>query len=123
MLYTPVSIVVGMVLVADAVQLLRTDGKTEKINSFTSMVEVMWFIISLVYLFTTELYGLAQLIPILFVSYVITGFIATLSMVRQIELPEDVGDIRVPRNYIIVALLFGVLFSAANVLLLIFQQA
>ncbi len=121
MLYTPVSIIVGAILVADALHLLKNDGKTDKFNSFTSSVEVVWFIISLVQLFTMELYGLALVIPVLYVSYVIAGFTATFVMMRQFESVEEIQNIQVPDSLLYTSLCFGLIFAGANITLLIFQ--
>ncbi|MCH8557846.1 MAG: hypothetical protein LAT84_08490 [Balneolia bacterium] len=119
MLYTPVSVLVGLILIFDAVHLLRENGKASKISSVASTVEVVWLVISLIYLFSEELYGLKLLVPILFVSYVIAGFISSFLMVRELETPEEIQELKVPRPFMVVALIFGLLFSLANILVLI----
>lgn len=119
MLYTPLSVLIGLIITADAIQLLKENGKTGKISSVASTIEIVWFITSLIYLFTEELYGLMQLVPILFVSYVIAGFISSFLMIREFETPEEIQQLHVPRPFMIVALVFGIVFSLANILVLI----
>lgn len=119
MLYTPVSVLIGLILTADAVHLLKENGKASKISSIASTVEIVWLVISFIYLFSEDLYGLKLLIPILFVSYVIAGFISSFLMVRDLETPEEIQALKVPRPFMVVALIFGITFVAANVLVLL----
>jgi hypothetical protein len=121
MLYTPVSILVAVIIIADATILIRNGGRAAKLNSVASTTELIWLLISLVYLFTEELYGLMLFVPVFFVSYVVAGFISSFLMVRQISDVEELQDIRVPRSYSIAALIFGFLFASSNVLVLIYS--
>jgi len=119
MLYTPVSVLIGLILTADAISLLKDNGQTSKLNSAASTIEVVWLVISLVYLLSESLYGLSMLVPIFFVSYVLAGFISSFLMVRHVETAEEVQEMKIPRSYIYVALGFGLLFSFSNVLVML----
>lgn len=120
MLYTPFSILIGLIIAADALMLLRSDGAPTKLNTFASTSELMWLLISLVHLFTSELYGLALVTPIIFVSYVAAGFVASMLMIRQMEHPEEAESLKIPKSLIFAALGFGLFFSKLNLLLLVF---
>ena len=120
MLYTPFSILIGLLIAADALLLLRSGGKPTKLNTFASTSELVWLIISLVHLFSSELYGLALITPIIFVSYTMAGFVASLLMVRQMENPEEADQLKIPKSLIFAALGFGLFFSKLNLLVLLF---
>ncbi|MFW6348485.1 MAG: hypothetical protein ACOC2C_07745 [Cyclonatronaceae bacterium] len=120
MLYTPFSILVGLLIAVDALLLLRSGGEPTKLDTATSTTEIMWLIISLVHLFSSELYGLALITPIIFVSYVAAGFVASFFMVKQMEHPEEIEGLKIPKSFTFAALGFGLFFSKLNVLLLVF---
>lgn len=120
MLYTPFSILIGLFIAVDALLLIRSGGRPTKLNTVGSTVEVMWLVISLVHLFTSELYGLALIAPVIFVSYVAAGFIASFLMVRQLESPEEAESLKIPQSLSFAALGFGLFFSKMNMLLLVF---
>lgn len=120
MLYTPFSILIGLVIATDALMLLRSDGAPTKLNTFASTTELMWLLISLVHLFTGELYGLALITPIIFVSYVAAGFVASFLMIRQMDDPEEAEDLKIPKSLIFAAMGFGLFFSKLSLLVLVF---
>ncbi|MCC5933131.1 MAG: hypothetical protein LAT75_01565 [Candidatus Cyclonatronum sp.] len=114
MLYTPVSIIVGALITAEGLKLLIDEGRTNRFSNFVSAVELMWMLISLVYMFTEELYGIYLVMPAFFVAYVAAGFVSSLFMIRQFKSMEELEDFRVPKNYAIVSMIAGFLFSAVS---------
>lgn len=114
MLYTPVSIIIGALITAEGLKLLIDEGRTNRFSNFVSAVELMWMVISLVYLFTEELYGIYLFMPAFFVAYVSAGFISSLLMIRQFKSMEELEDFRVPKSYAVVSMITGFLFSAIS---------
>ena len=114
MLYFPVAIIVGLIIIIDGVSLLKSDGKPNKFSMFLSSVEFVWMFISAVALFTLELYGLLLVSPILFISYVLTGFFYGASMYSQIKENED---LLIPKTYTISSMIFASFFILLNALI------
>ena len=100
-MYLSGAIVIGFFEILDAIMTLK--GLANGINQAFSVLEVIWFAISLVFFVTFQKRKLSLLVPELFIAYTLYGL-----SVGSYLLSHEGGVL--PAWYVLSAMLFGVLY-------------
>ena len=120
-LYLTFSILIGLIIILDAVLLLKENGQygTNKVISVTTFIEFTWAIFSVYVLFKYTCSELSMLVPIVYVTYNILGWLYGLYLVSKIDGGlEGVTQFFIPIWYVKFSLTFGVVFSCFSFIML-----
>lgn len=116
-LYLVNSIFIGILLVLDGWLLLREPSvkQLNKVLILTTSIEFLWVIISILLLIYIELNRYQMLIPVLYITNNIIGWIYGFILSANLDSEEDVN---IPKWYIKFELVFGLIFTLASVFML-----
>lgn len=118
--YFSLSIIIGLVLIVDAIVLSRVNGKCggHPILSITTPVEFFWAVASAIALYKIKFLGWPVLIPSLYLAHNVFGWgYGTFIISKEKEAAES-GKIHVPIWYVYFGGTVGVVFSLASFLAL-----
>lgn len=117
-LYLVNSIFIGILLVLDGWLLLREPSvkQLNKVLILTTSIEFLWVIISILLLIYIELNRYQMLIPVLYITNNIIGWIYGFILSANLDSEEDVN---IPKWYIKFELVFGLIFSLFSASMLI----
>ncbi|MBL4856508.1 MAG: hypothetical protein JKX89_06315 [Idiomarina sp.] len=121
-LYFLVSVFVGIAVIVDGVVLYKAKGVcwTNKIQSFTTTIEFLWVIVSIITFFTLELSHFQILIPSLYVVHNIFGWAYGSYLVsKSPEVKNGIEALVVPYWYLIFGMTVGIVFSISSLYALI----
>ena len=121
-LYFLVSVFVGMAVIVDGVVLYKARGVcwTNKIQSFTTTIEFLWVIASIIAVFTLEFSQLQILIPSLYVAHNIFGWAYGSYLVsKSPEVKNGTEALVIPYWYLMFGLTVGIVFSISSLYALI----
>ena len=120
-LYLTFSILIGLIIILDAVLLLKENGQygTNKIISITTLIEFMWAVVTVYVLFKYTCSEWSILVPVLYLTHNILGWLYGLYLASKIEGGiEGVSQFFVPIWYVKFSLTFGVVFSCFSFIML-----
>lgn len=114
-------VILGLVCLFDGFVLWRAQGHLAKakITLLTSTIEFCWAVYSIFQLYTASLTREQVLLPVLFITYSVFGWLYSFKLAQQhntehVETLDAAMDIIIPRWFVIFSLSFGGVFTALS---------
>lgn len=117
--YLTIGIAIGAIQVFDGAYLLRTSGKMGTIPTVISILEWIWFGITVYYLLNYEFSVLGKILAVSYLSYAITtSLVAWRGVLSGISL-ENFESFSMPSSYAIAGLCFGIFYGLSCLAVLV----
>ena len=115
--YLGLSVLIGLVVIYDGYLIVKNKGVVEngQFAMFTSTIEFLWAVVSVVALFTLEFQGWQVLIPVIYLTHNLIGWTYGIWLASKSP-TEQTDKIVVPLWYSRFGLNFGVVFTFGCVL-------
>ena len=115
--YLGISVIIGLVVIYDGYLIVKSKGvvQTGQLAMFTSTIEFLWAVISVVALFTFEFQSWQILIPVIYLTHNLLGWIYGIWLASKSPI-EQTDKIVVPLWYSRFGFNFGVVFTFCCVL-------
>jgi len=118
--YITLSAVVAVLIWIEGEMLKKTDGKLPKSKFFqiSSLLDTLWFFISVVMLYVIDLTPLAITVPAAYGIYTTFGWIYGTRLLKRKGIPDSPKDLVIPAKYIAYSQSFSLIFFALCLLVL-----
>jgi hypothetical protein len=118
--YIVLSAVVAILIWLEGELLKRSDGKLPESSlfKFCSVMDTVWFFISVVMLYIIDLSPLAVAIPAAYGLYTVFGWIYGTRLLKRKGIPDSPKDLIVPAKYIAYSQSFALIFFGLCLLVL-----
>ena len=118
--YISLSAVVAVLIWIEGEMLKKTDGKLPKSKFFqiSSLLDTLWFFISVVILYVFDLTPLAITVPAAYGIYTTFGWIYGTRLLKRKGIPDSPKDLVIPAKYIAYSQSFSLIFFALCLLVL-----
>ncbi|MDO5768221.1 MAG: hypothetical protein Q4P13_01840 [Psychrobacter sp.] len=118
--YIVLSAVVAILIWYEGQALKKTGGKLppSKLFHFSSLLDTVWFFISLLVLYTVNLSSLGHAVPVAYTIYTIFGWIYGTKLLKKKGLPDSPSDLVIPEKYIAYSQSFALIFFSLCLLVL-----
>jgi len=116
-IYLSISVIIGMIVIYDGYIIVKSNGivETGQLAMFTSTIEFLWAIVSIVALFTLEFQSWQVLIPVIYLTHNLLGWIYGIWLASKSS-TEQTDRIVVPVWYSKFGFNFGIVFTFGCVL-------
>lgn len=113
-IYIGLSAIIGLVVIFDGYVVVKNNGvvETNQIIVLTTTIEFVWAIVSVFALFTLNFQQWQILIPVLYLTHNIIGWVYGVLLVSKLP-KEPVNKVMVPLWYAKFGFNFGVVFTLA----------
>ena len=118
--YIALSAVVAVLIWIEGEMLKNTDGKLPKSKFFqiSSLLDTLWFFISVVILYVIDLTPLAVAVPAAYGIYTVFGWVYGTRLLKRKGIPDSPKDLVIPTKYIAYSQSFSLIFFALCLLVL-----
>ena len=118
--YITLSAVVAVLIWIEGEMLKQTDGKLPQSKFFkvSSLLDTLWFFISVVILYVIDLTPLAIAVPAAYGIYTTFGWIYGTKLLKRKGIPDSPKDLVIPAKYIAYSQSFSLVFFALCLLVL-----
>ncbi|MGP9519157.1 hypothetical protein [Psychrobacter sp. AOP7-C1-14] len=118
--YITLSAVVAVLIWIEGEMLKQTDGKLPQSKFFkvSSLLDTLWFFISVVALYVIDLTPLAIAVPAAYGIYTTFGWIYGTKLLKRKGIPDSPKDLVIPPKYIAYSQSFSLVFFALCLLVL-----
>ena len=118
--YVTLSAVVAVLIWIEGEMLKQTDGKLPQSKFFkvSSLLDTLWFFISVVILYVIDLTPLAIAVPAAYGIYTTFGWIYGTKLLKRKGIPDSPKDLVIPAKYIAYSQSFSLVFFALCLLVL-----
>ena len=118
--YVTASAIVAVLIWVEGAMLKKNQGKLPKSRFFqaSSLLDTLWFFISVVILYTIDLTPLALAIPAAYGIYTVFGWFYGIRLLKRKGIPSTPKDLVVPSKYIAYSQSFALIFFALCLLVL-----
>jgi len=115
--YLGISVIIGLVVILDGYLVIRNRGVVEKgqLAMYTTTIEFLWALVSIVALVTLNFEGWQVLVPVLYITHNVIGW-AYGFYLQSKSTDEEFDKVEVPIWYGKFGLNFGVVFTFSCVL-------
>ena len=119
--YITLSAVVAVLIWIEGEMLKKTDGKLPKSKFFqiSSILDTIWFFISVVVLYVIDLAPLAIAVPAAYGIYTTFGWVYGTRLLKRKGIPDSPKDLVIPAKYIAYSQSFSLIFFALCLLVLL----
>jgi len=110
--YLGLSVIIGLVVIYDGYLIVKSNGVvgTGELAMFTSTIEFIWAVVSIVALFTLEFQSWQVLIPVIYLTHNLIGWVYGIWLASKSPI-EKTEKIVIPLWYSKFGLNFGVIFT------------
>ncbi|WP_201549295.1 hypothetical protein [Psychrobacter sp. Pi2-1] len=118
--YITLSAVVAVLIWIEGEMLKQTDGKLPQSKFFkvSSLLDTLWFFISVVILYVIDLTPLSIAVPAAYGIYTTFGWIYGTKLLKRKGIPDSPKDLVIPSKYIAYSQSFSLVFFALCLLVL-----
>ena len=118
--YVTASAIVAVLIWVEGAMLKKNQGKLPKSRFFqvSSLLDTLWFFISVVILYTIDLTPLALAIPAAYGIYTVFGWFYGIRLLKRKGIPSTPKDLVVPSKYIAYSQSFSLIFFTLCLLVL-----
>lgn len=118
--YIALSALIAVLIWYEGQVLKRTGGKLprSKLFHFSSLLDTIWFFVSLAVLYLLKLDSLALAVPAAYGIYTIFGWVYGTRLLKKEGLPDSPSDLVIPEKYIAYSQSFALIFFSLCVLVL-----
>ena len=118
--YVVLSAMVAILIWIEGTMLKKSQDKLPKSKFFqlSSLLDTLWFFISVVILYTIDLTPLALAIPAAYGIYTVFGWFYGIRLLKRKGIPSTPKDLVVPSKYIAYSQSFALIFFALCLLVL-----
>ncbi|MFK3917816.1 hypothetical protein [Psychrobacter sp. NPDC078501] len=118
--YITLSAVVAVLIWIEGEMLKQTNGKLPQSKFFkvSSLLDTLWFFISVVILYVIDLSPLAIAVPAAYGIYTTFGWIYGTKLLKRKGIPDSPKDLVIPAKYIAYSQSFSLVFFALCLLVL-----
>lgn len=120
-IYVILSAVVAVIIYIEGEMLKKTNGRIPDSKFFhvSSIVDTLWFFISMAVVYFMELNSLALAIPAAYGIYTIAGWVYGSRLIRVNGVPDSPKDIIIPAKYIAFTQSFAIIFLSLCLFILV----
>lgn len=118
--YITLSAVVAVLIWIEGEMLKNTDGKLPQSKFFqiSSLLDTLWFFISVVMLYVIDLTPLAVAVPAAYGIYTVFGWVYGTRLLKRKGIPDSPQNLVIPTKYIAYSQSFSLIFFALCLLVL-----
>ena len=118
--YVALSAVVAVLIWIEGEMLKKTEGKLPKSKFFqiSSLLDTVWFFISVAILYLIDLTPLAIAVPAAYGLYTTFGWVYGTKLLRRKGIPDSPQDLVIPSKYIAYSQSFSLIFFGLCILVL-----
>ncbi len=111
-IYVALSLVVAVIIWFEGQTLKATDGKmpTSTLFHIGSLIDTLWFFVSLVCLYYLSFQSIALCVPIAYVVYTLFGWFYGTTLITENGIPDSAEDLVIPMRYVAYNQSFSLIF-------------